>query len=96
MIRDVKAVNAEPCIRQHRLLICVLDLKERIGECKVKFVKMCKVWKLKQAETEGIFRERVHAKVVLVREKPGGHHHHLFLNCPSVPCQARVRRLPHE
>ena len=34
VIRDVKVVKIE-CIKQHRLLICVFDLKERIGQCKV-------------------------------------------------------------
>ena len=52
MVKDVKVVRIE-CIKQHRLLICVFDLKERVGlKCKVKPVKRCKVWKLKQAETK--------------------------------------------
>ena len=43
MVKDVKVVRVE-CIKQHRLLICVLDLKERVGlKCKVKPVKRCKV-----------------------------------------------------
>ena len=54
MITDVKVVNVE-CIKQHRLRICVFDLKERVGlKCKVKPVKRCKVGKLKQAETKAI------------------------------------------
>ena len=41
MVKDVKVVRVE-CIKQHRLLICVLDLKERVGlKCKVKPVKRC-------------------------------------------------------
>ena len=70
MIRDVKVVKIE-CIKQHRLLISVFDLKERVGQCKVKPVKRCKVWKLKQAETKAIFSERVQARAVLVRDEPG-------------------------
>ena len=42
MIRDVKVVKVE-CIKQHRLLIYVFDLKERVGQCKVKPVKRCMV-----------------------------------------------------
>ena len=42
----------------------------RTGQCKVKLVKRFKVWKLKQAETEDIFRER-QARAVLVRKKSG-------------------------
>ena len=56
LVRDVKVVHEE-CIKQHKLLICVLDLKEKLVRSKVKFRKRCKVWKLKEAETEGIFRE---------------------------------------
>ena len=37
----------------------------------MKPVKRCKVWKLKQAETKGIFSERVQARAVLVRDEPG-------------------------
>ena len=51
-----------------RLLICVFDLKERIGQCEVKPVKKCNVWK--QAETEGIFSKRVQARAVLVKDEP--------------------------
>ena len=70
MIRDVKMIKIE-CIKQHRLLICVFDLKERVRQYKVKPVKRCKVWKLKQAETRAIFSERVRARAVLVRDEPG-------------------------
>ena len=56
LVRDVKVVHEE-CITQHKLLICVLDLKEKLVRSKVKFMKRCKVWKLKEAETESIFRQ---------------------------------------
>ena len=71
MVKDVKIVRVE-CIKQHRLLICVFDSKERVGlKCKVKPVKRCKVWKLKQAETKAIFSERVQARAALIRKEPG-------------------------
>ena len=71
IIRDVKVVKVE-CIKQHRLLICVFDLKKRVGlKCKVKPVKRCKVWKLKQAETKAIFSERVQARAALIRKGSG-------------------------
>ena len=41
----------EECITQHKLLICVLDLKEKLVRSKVKFMKRCKVWKLTEAGT---------------------------------------------
>ena len=42
LVRDVKVVHEE-CIEQHELLICVLDLKEKLVISKVKFMKRCKV-----------------------------------------------------
>ena len=60
----------EECITQHKLLICVLDLKEKLVRSKVKFMKRCKVWKLKEAETESIFRQRVQARVAMSVGKP--------------------------
>ena len=41
-IRGIKVVKVE-CTKQHRLLVCVFDLQERVGQCKVKPVKRCKV-----------------------------------------------------
>ena len=38
-------------------------------KCKVKPVKRCKVWKLKQAETRAIFSERVQARADLIRKE---------------------------
>ena len=71
MVRDVRVVKIE-CIKQHRLLICIFDLKEKVGmKCKVKPVKRCKVWNLKQAETKSIFCERVQARAALMRKEPG-------------------------
>ena len=69
LVRDVKVVHEE-CIKQHKLLICVLDLKEKLVRSKVEFMKRCKVWKLKEAETEGIFRQRVQARVAMQVDKP--------------------------
>ena len=36
----------------------------------MKFMKRCKVWKLKEAETESIFRQRVQARVAMSVGKP--------------------------
>ena len=71
MIRDVKVIHSEPCIPQHKLLICVMELKERLKKHKVKFVKRCKVWKLKEAEAECIFKERVQARAALMLDGLG-------------------------
>ena len=36
----------------------------------MKFMKRCKVWKLREAETESIFRQRVQARVAMSVGKP--------------------------
>lgn len=57
-VRDIKVLHEDPCIKHRKLLVCVLDLEERLERPKVKFVKRCKVWKLREADTASIFRER--------------------------------------
>ena len=53
-IRDVKVIRHEECISGHKLIICVLDLKEGLNKRKMEFVKRCKVWKLRDDVTAGI------------------------------------------
>ena len=72
LIRDVKLIRQEECISSHKLIICVLDLKEGLNKRKMEFVKRCKVWKLRDDVTAGIFEERVQARAALVVEKPTG------------------------
>ena len=55
LIKDVKMILREQCIHNHRLIICVLDLKEGLNKRKKEFVKRCKVWKLREDVTAGIF-----------------------------------------
>ena len=43
LIRDVKVIWQEECISGHKLIFCVLDLKEGLNKCKMEFVKRCKV-----------------------------------------------------
>ena len=47
LVRDVKVVHEE-CITKHKLLICVLDSKEKLVRSMVKFMK-----KMQGMETEG-------------------------------------------
>ena len=60
LVRDVGVVRGE-CVTQHGLLICVLDLGEKLVRSKVKFMERCGVWRLRDAETEGIFILNVHS-----------------------------------
>ena len=63
MIRDVKVIRQEQSIPNHKLIICVLDLKEGLDKHRMEFVKRCKVWKL---------REQMQTRAALVWEKPRG------------------------
>ena len=33
-VKDVKVIAGEECIQQHRLLVCVLNIKEQLRKCK--------------------------------------------------------------
>jgi hypothetical protein len=59
MIRDVKVIPNEPCLLQHKLLICIVDWKERTKSVKRVFVSKCRVWKLKEAQNQGAFQRCV-------------------------------------
>ena len=70
LIRDV--IRQEQCIPNHKLIICVLDMRKGFNQRKMEFVKRCKVWKLKDDVTAGIFKERVQARAALMMKKPAG------------------------
>ena len=48
LIRDVKVIWQEECILGHKLIICVLDLKEGLNKCKM---EICE--KMQGLEVEG-------------------------------------------
>ena len=59
MIRDVKVIPNEPCLLQHKLVVCVVDWKERAKSIKRVFVSKRRVWKLKEAQNQGAFQRCV-------------------------------------
>ena len=69
--KGVYRIRQEQCIPNHKLIICVLDLKEGLNKRKMEFVKRCKVGKLRDDVTAGIFEERVQTRAALV-VKPVG------------------------
>ena len=71
LIRNIKVIRQEECISGHKLIICVLDLMEGLNKRKMEFVKRCRVWKLRDDVTTGIFEKRVQSRAALV-EKPTG------------------------
>ena len=70
LIRDV--IRQEQCIPNHKLIICVLDLRKGLNRRKMELMKRRKVWKLKDDVTAGIFIERVQARAALMMKKPAG------------------------
>jgi len=65
LVRDVKVIAGEPCLTQHRLLVCVLSSKEVIPLRKKNvFVSRFKIWNLKQPALGNLLQEKVKARLV--------------------------------
>jgi exonuclease III len=53
-VKDIKVMEEE-CIQQHRLLVCVLDVKGKSKKRKEKPISRCRVWKLKDEKVHDQF-----------------------------------------
>jgi hypothetical protein len=62
MVMDVSVIRKEPCIPQHRLMICKLVVKVCVKKNKATFVSKCRIWRLKDTATEKEFSKIVHAR----------------------------------
>ena len=62
MISNITVIQCEACIPQHKLMICVMKLKENVRKRKEVFVSKCRVWKLKEADVHRNFQEKINAK----------------------------------
>ena len=62
-VKDVKVIAGEECIQQHRLLVCVLDVKERHRKCREKLVSRCRVWRLKDVGVQSQFFYEIQSKL---------------------------------
>ena len=47
---------------KHKLLTCVVELKENVRKRREVFVSKCRVWKLKEADVHRNFQEKISAK----------------------------------
>ena len=54
-VKDVKVIAGEECIQQHRLLVGVLDVKDRHRKCRKKPVSRCQVQRLKDVNVQSQF-----------------------------------------
>ena len=59
---NVTVIQCEACIPQHKLMICVMKLKENVRKRREVFVSKCRVWKLKEADVHRNFQEKINAK----------------------------------
>src|SRR5260221_512039 len=59
MVKNVKVIGSEACILQHKLVVSEVELKEHVKKSQVTFVRKPRVWRLKEAEMQKIFREKV-------------------------------------
>src|SRR5207245_11202018 len=59
-ITDVKIIGSEPCILQHKLMVCKLHVKNR--KRRVEFISKCRVWKLKDSGMQADFNKCVQEK----------------------------------
>ena len=60
MVTDVAVIANEPCITQHKLMVCKLVLSEKVKNKKDVYVSRCRVWKLREMEVLKDFKSRVH------------------------------------
>src|SRR2546425_2922855 len=47
-VSDINVIGSEECVKQHKLLICKIDLQESVKKRKKKFVGRHKVWRLRE------------------------------------------------
>ena len=69
MLQDVTVISGEPCLTQHKLVICRLTLKETVKRKKKTFVSRCALWRLKDPDLKARFVEKVRAKADLRTHK---------------------------
>ena len=70
-VTDVTVIRNEPCITQHKLMICKMVVKGHVKRRKDPFVSRCKLWKLRQVETQKQFSAILEDKEK-IRESAGG------------------------
>src|SRR5437899_11255467 len=58
-VTDINVIGTEECVKQHKLLVCKIDLHESVKKVKKKFVGRYKVWRLRETEIRKDFAKRV-------------------------------------
>jgi hypothetical protein len=65
LVSNVRVIQSEACIPQHKLLICEMKLRGRLEKKREVFVSKCRVWKLKDEELRRDFQEKIQVKADL-------------------------------
>ena len=55
----MNVIPGEECVSQHKLLVGVMAIKQRLNQRKATFVSRCKTWKLREACTKLCFQQEV-------------------------------------
>jgi hypothetical protein len=61
MVQNVTVMHGESCLQQHKLLVCMLQVKECEKRRREVAESRCKVWKLKESTIQEAFQERIEA-----------------------------------
>ena len=72
LVRNVNVIPGEACLQQHKLLVCMLNLRENVRRRKEIFVSRCKIWKLKEERFREEYRQRVQNRARMFRRGGGG------------------------
>jgi len=70
-VLDVKVIPSEPCILQHKLMVCQVRVREQVRKRRGTFVSKCKVWRFESAEAQKEFGAIVQARD-RTRDRSGG------------------------
>ena len=66
-IRNVNVIPGEACLQQHKLLVCMLNVRESVKRRREIFVSRCKIWKLKEERFRDEYRQRVQDRAHAIR-----------------------------
>jgi len=61
-VSNIRVIQSEACIPQHKLVICDMKLVENPKKRKEIFVSKCRIWKLKEDEVRTHFEKKIKAK----------------------------------
>ena len=65
LVSNVKVIQSEACIPQHKLVVCEMKLVEKLEKKRKVFVSKCRVWKLKEKEQRLNFEDKIKEKAEL-------------------------------